>query len=109
MKSRREINRDLESAITVKELIEILQEHDPDSPVCFSVTYGDYHDTMQALQVEEVTEIERDSIVGSAYSQSGLSVIEPGEGDDDYDDDEAADADEEADDEDDLPNVVMLT
>jgi len=61
------------NTLTVAELIELLQDQDPDAQVIFSTDYGDYHHTQQALglrgRVEEVTVSE------SAYSNSGFQVV----------------------------------
>jgi hypothetical protein len=60
---------------TVRELIEELQGHDPDALVVFSVTYGDYHRTMQALPIESVDKLDDCEVIAeSAYSQSGMSI-----------------------------------
>lgn len=60
--------------LTVAQLIDLLQDQDPDARVLFSTCYGDYGRTQQALplkgQFDEVT-IER-----SAYSNSGFAVAE---------------------------------
>jgi hypothetical protein len=60
---------------TVRELIQELEGHDPDALVVFSVTYGDYGNTMQALPIETVDELDQCEVIAeSAYSQSGLSI-----------------------------------
>ena len=46
----------------------------PDAQVVFTCDYGDYHHTQQALQVGFATEVERNRLAESAYSQSGFSL-----------------------------------
>ena len=76
---------------TVRDLIEELEGHDPDALVVFSVTYGDYHGTMQALPIESVDELDQCEVIAeSAYSQSRMSIENAFEnGGFDEDDDEA--------------------
>ena len=66
--------------VTVAELIELLQEQDPNARVIFSTNYGDYHRTMQALPI--CGEIEEAVIEKSAYSNSGFAVASTDEDDD---------------------------
>jgi hypothetical protein len=62
-------------AYTVRELIEELEGHDPDALVVFSVNYGDICNTMQALPIESVDELDQCEVIAeSAYSQSGMSI-----------------------------------
>jgi hypothetical protein len=61
--------------MTVRDLIEELEGHDPDALVVFSTSYGDYNRTMQALPIESVDELDACEIIAdSAYSQSGMSI-----------------------------------
>jgi hypothetical protein len=61
--------------MTVRDLIEELEGHDPDALVVFSTSYGDYHRTMQALPIENVDELDPCEVVAeSAYSHSGMSI-----------------------------------
>ena len=59
--------------ITVAELIDLLQNEDPDMPVVFSANYGDYHRTEQALPLRG--NVERVEVTPSAYSNSGFAVV----------------------------------
>lgn len=72
----RKINRTLENALTVEELIERLQEMDPESRVVFTCDYGDYHKTQQALTVRNVDERGAEEIRTTAYSHSGLALVD---------------------------------
>ena len=67
--------------ITVAELIELLQDQDPDARVIFSANYGDYHRTEQALPLRG--ECEEVSISETAYSNSGFAIADPDEDDED--------------------------
>jgi hypothetical protein len=78
--SERERQNKLEQGMTVADLVEHLQSYDQDSPVFFVCNYGDYHRTQQALPVEHVEEATRAALVESAYSNSGLALVD---GDDD--------------------------
>lgn len=74
--------------MTVRDLIEALRECDLDALVVFSTTYGDYHDTMQALPVETVDELDDggEVLIETAYSRSGVGIahaFESGEFDED--------------------------
>ena len=69
------------AGMTASELIERLQECDGDAIVMFTCSYGDYGRTQQALFVEDLTETTARSIVDSAYSQSGLALVDD---DDDF-------------------------
>lgn len=76
---KREVNSVVGNALTAAELIERLQEMDPESPVFFVCDYGDYSHTQQALPVEDVETANRKRLNESAYSQSGVSLIEDDE------------------------------
>lgn len=65
--------------ITVAELIECLQNEDPDARVIFAADYGDYHHTEQALPLRG--EIDTVTIEKSAYSNSGFAIAECDEDD----------------------------
>jgi hypothetical protein len=73
--------------LTVKELIECLQDYDPDSYVVFAAGYGDRSRTTpalvskqallhQALIVSDVEAIPASRLVESRYSDSGISLSE---------------------------------
>ena len=65
----------IESALTIRELIEQLSEfEDQDSRVMFVCNYGDYGRTQQALPVGEIEVHTTRDIVSSAYSQSGAAL-----------------------------------
>lgn len=71
--------------ITVAELIELLQEQQPDARVIVTADYGDYCHTPQALPLRG--DIESVKIAESAYSASGYKLVD----EDDDDDDDAYD------------------
>ena len=79
MKTKEQIERKLENAMTVSELIERLQGCDPEAPVLFTCNYGDIGRTMQALTIDDVDEFESTDIKDSAYSNSGMEFIEDNE------------------------------
>jgi len=68
-------NSKLCHALTVEQLIEALQDQNPDSVVVFACDYGDHCHTKQALPVESVEKL-YDQIKESGYSQSGLAICE---------------------------------
>jgi len=64
--------------ITVRELVESLEDFQPDTLVVFASDYGDHCHTMQAVTIKgefEVKDLQR-----SGYSDSGFAV--PSEDDD---------------------------
>lgn len=79
----RNYNGERMRTITVAELIEALQEQDPDAMVLFSTDYGDYHHTPQALPLRG--EIEQATIEKSAYSNSGFAISATESDDEDFD------------------------
>ena len=79
IKSQREIEETLCTGMTVADLIERLQDCDPDATVLFVCDYGDYHHTTQALLVEDIEERTARSLVDSAYSRSGLALVDADE------------------------------
>ena len=50
------MNRTVDQALTVGQLIELLQNEDQDLPVVFSYNYGDHWNTQVLAQVEELEE-----------------------------------------------------
>lgn len=73
------INRFLESAMTVSELVELLQvNYAPDAKVVFGCSYGDRHHTFQLFPVreDEVSSIEEigGSLEETAYSSTGVAL-----------------------------------
>lgn len=79
----REVEHATESALTVRQLMEELESLDPDARVLFTCSYGDYHNTPQALPVGEVVpDLTTNDLAESAYSQSGIRLIEDREPDD---------------------------
>lgn len=94
------VQRVLEKALTVADLISMLGDFDADSPVLFACNYGDYHSTRQALPVEVVDAVEQRNLVESAYSHSGIAVV--------GDDGEPTDGEPTDDDDDELMPVVVL-
>lgn len=65
--------------ITVAELIELLQDQNPDARVIFSTDYGDHSHTEQALPIRG--ELDEVTIEKSAYSNSGWAIAESNESD----------------------------
>jgi hypothetical protein len=83
-------------SITVRELIESLQDEDQDAVIVFASDYGDYHHTRQVHAIDGTCA--EQPIEESAYSHSGWAVVR-------IDDD--TDADEPENDE--LPKVLVLS
>ena len=77
------------NTITVGELIELLQDQDPEAKVAFSSDYGDHCHTQQVLTISG--DVNSEALYESAYSDSGFSVVK-----DSNDEDDAANADEDA-------------
>lgn len=77
--------------MTVADLIELLKQENPNSPVHFAYNYGDHWRTQVA---PEVTEVFTGKVAYSEYHRMDKVV----DGDDCYDDDAA----------DDTPQVVIL-
>jgi hypothetical protein len=72
------------SGMTVQQLIEELQEHDPQAVVVFGCDYGDISHTEQALPVNQVEAIDKEQgelITETAYSRSGQAISKFNEGD----------------------------
>lgn len=86
------------SGLTVKELIEHLEELPQDARVFFACDYGDYGHTQQALPVDSVEELTENELEESGYSNSGVALRNS-----DSDEDE----DEKGSDEDPTPIVVL--
>ena len=77
----------LERSFTVQQLIDELENQDPDARVLFVCNYGDYHRTQQALTLDNTEEYDASSLRTSGYSQSGLALIEEsGEPDEEHED-----------------------
>ena len=62
--------------MTVRQLIEQLQDMPQDAPVLFTCNYGDYHRTTQALPIDSVVETNQSTLDTTPYSQSGLCYNE---------------------------------
>lgn len=96
-----EVARALKRGLTVADLIAELENCDPEAKVVFTCDYGDYHHTEQALPVAEVEDDSYGYRVGtSAYSQSGLELVET----DGYDGREEGSEEEEEE----QPKIVVL-
>jgi hypothetical protein len=95
----------LDRTMTVRDLIEALEDQDPDAYVVFADDYGDYCHTIQALLVNEVEPIDGKLALNRGYSESGLEIV-CDEADDDQDGD--CDSDDDDDDDDLELNVVVL-
>ena len=80
------IERKMQHAMTVSDLIEELKNYDEDALVFFGTDYGDHCHTEQALPVQIVGGMETSNgypatVEKSAYSHSGLAVKEFDPGD----------------------------
>lgn len=65
------------NAYTVKELIEELEQFEPDAVVLFAADYGDHGHTTQALPIESVDNLGHEQVIEqTAYSKSGLAIVE---------------------------------
>ena len=84
LKSRNEIHRQLENAMTVRDLIEELQTMDLDAVVLIGSDYGDITHTIQALPINGTEELVEGDLGTTAYSRSGLCVCEDGPDDDQF-------------------------
>jgi len=62
--------------MNVKQLIEELENMDPQAEVYFVCDYGDYHHTQQAMPVEVVGDGDNGELADSNYSQSGTKYVE---------------------------------
>jgi len=82
--AQRNYNGETMKTLTVAELIELLQDQDPDAKVIFSTNYGDYHRTQQALPIEG-RDFEEVKITKSAYSNSGFAVVSQDDDDGSFD------------------------
>lgn len=82
------IQRLLERASTVAELIEELQMLDPESKIIFTSDYGDRCKTQQAFADYTVDELdpESETLAETGYSGSGVCVQENDEAEDSYSD-----------------------
>lgn len=67
--------------VTVGELMQLLSDYDPETPVIVTANYGDRCRTQQALPLSG--EAEETQITQSAYSDSGYAIGEPDEDEDD--------------------------
>jgi len=62
--------------MTVRDLMEELEGMDPDSAVVFTCDYGDHCHTQQALPVESVDQVYGSDFRESAYSKSGIAIVQ---------------------------------
>ena len=60
--------------ITVADLIDLLQDQDPDARVIVTCDYGDHSHTEQALAVRTADETDEHALVKTAYSSSGYAI-----------------------------------
>ncbi len=72
----KDVNRILNTAYRVQDLIDELTRCDPEAVVVFGCNYGDRGKTEQAIPVADVTEMDYgcETIDKSPYSQSGLAI-----------------------------------
>lgn len=72
-----EVEHTLENAYTVGQIMQELKGLDPDARVVFVCSYGDYHNTQQALPVNEIMpDLSTDDLAETAYSESGIQLVE---------------------------------
>lgn len=88
----REIQHQLEATYTVRHLREALEDLPDDVRVMFVCDYGDYHHTQQALPIGEAIEVYSSDLGATAYSQSGVCLLEDREPDDEPVDETEEDA-----------------
>ena len=72
--------------ITIGELIDLLQDQDPDAQVLFTANYGDRGHTAQALPIHgEIDDIKEEglTVAESGYSISGFAIVSKDENSDD--------------------------
>lgn len=62
--------------ITAGELIDMLGDFDPDTPVAFACNYGDRGRTQQVITIRG--DIDEETIYKTAYSESGYAVDKEG-------------------------------
>lgn len=70
-------DRRLNRGMTVADLIEVLQDCDPEARVMFACDYGDISHTQQVLPVDEaadLSDLEGSYLADSGYSRSGVSL-----------------------------------
>jgi hypothetical protein len=73
------VENNLCRGLTVAQLIEELQEMEPDAVVLFTCDYGDHCHTRQALPIESVEASEQRRLSKSGYSHSGIAFKDDGE------------------------------
>jgi len=77
-----QIENKLDDAMTVGDLINHLNEFDPDAKVVFAIDYGDHSHTQQAIPVSYCECLDALEVLAeTAYSTSGICINES----DDYD------------------------
>jgi hypothetical protein len=70
-----DVEKMLDRSMTVGDVIEALKRLPKDAPVGFISPYGDYHKTMQFLNITDVRTIEPHEVIETtAYSNSGLRL-----------------------------------
>lgn len=68
------VERKLRNALTVRDLIVMLEDMPSDAPVLFACDYGDYHHTQQALPIVTAVQLRMGNLSESAYSRSGIAL-----------------------------------
>ena len=66
----------LSRGFTVGQMRKEMEHLPDDTPFVFVCDYGDYHHTMQALPAEDVEVVKLSALKDSAYSQSGIALID---------------------------------
>ena len=64
------------NTITAGELIDMLGDFDPDTPVAFACNYGDRCRTQQVITIQG--NVDEETIYETAYSESGYAVDKEG-------------------------------
>lgn len=76
---KNDVDQVLRRSLTVGDLKRELECIDDEVRLVFVCDYGDYHHTQQALPVTNVVECDTCTLKDSAYSQSGISFVDPEE------------------------------
>lgn len=83
----------LMSGLTKAQLLAEIDHMPDDTPIVFVCSYGDYHNTQQALPIEEanVFEYTANDLKETAYSKSGICLVERDDDQPNKDDEESID------------------
>ena len=78
------VERELDRAMTVADLIDELGTLPPEAKVFFTCDYGDHCHTIQALPIKSIDEHTAKTLSESAYSQSGIEFREGSDDDETF-------------------------